>query len=381
MSTKPPGHQSTSENINWCTGDWCPGALNMFQKILLVRIGNIGDVLFATPVIRKLRKTFKEAAIDILTSPQGEPVLEANPYLNEIFIYHKFHKFFRWFKRKKLLNSLIRREYDLCVVLESNFEYTQFAHRASPKALRIGIDSPFSKKFLNKSVEFSNKRHAIENYLYVLSQLLDIEIEALDFNMDFFLKGPDEQLYQESKRHIEKGFFVIHSSCSNYLPYKGWPIDNFVSVADYLINHGLSVFITGSLKDKEPRFLLDKIKDKQGVYNFIGRNLHEVAFLIKHAKGVLCLDTGILHIARALNTPLVGLFGPSDTRHTGPVGPGVYQVIRKDFSCGPCHYSPEYRLKEKANCLDGNVTACMKAIEVEEVIGAIQSIIHGFRKS
>jgi ADP-heptose:LPS heptosyltransferase len=176
----------------------------MFKKILIIRIGNVGDVLFATPVIRKLRKTLKEASIDILTSPQGEPIVEANPYLNEIFIYHKFHKFLRWFKRRKLLNSLIRRKYDLCVVLESNFEYTQFAYRVSPKALCIGIDSPFSKKFLNKSVEFSNKRHAIENYLYVLSQLLDIEIEALDFNMDFFLKGPDEQLYQDSKRHIEK---------------------------------------------------------------------------------------------------------------------------------------------------------------------------------
>lgn len=348
----------------------------MFNKILLIRIGNIGDVLFVTPVIRKLRKTFNGATIDILTSPQAKPVVEANLYLNNIFIYHKFHKFLRWFKRRQFLKKLSTRRYDLCVVLESNFEYTQFAYRVFPEALRIGIYSEFSKNFLDKSIEFSKKRHAIENYLYVLSELLGIKINEEDFTMDFPFSKPAEQLYQELKAHIENGFFIIHSSCSNYLPYKGWQIDKFAQIVDFLVSRGIDVFITGSPKDKEPRLLIDKIKNKKRIYNFVGRNLCEVAFLIKHSKGILCLDTGILHIARALNKPTACLFGPSDPHHTGPIGNGIYKVIRKDFPCGPCHYAPTYRLKEKANCLNGEVTPCMKAIETQEVIEAVQSILH-----
>jgi ADP-heptose:LPS heptosyltransferase len=122
--------------------------------------------------------------------------------------------------------------------------------------------------------------------------------------------------------------------------------------------------------------LLEKLKDEKSARSFIGRNLGEVAFLIKQAKGVFCLDTGILHIARALGAPLVCLFGPSDPRHTGPIGPGVYKTIRKDFSCGPCQYSVDYKKQEKEKCLDGKITPCMKAIKVEEAIRNLESIIN-----
>jgi len=380
----------------------------MFKKILIVRIGNIGDVLFATPVIRKLRKVFGNAQIDILTSPQGKVVVEKSPYLNNIFIYRKFHKIERWFKKRKLLKGLLLNKYDLCVVLESNLEYTKFAYEISRHALRIGIDSEFGKKFLHKTEEFSRKRHAVENYLSVVSKLLNIELAGDDYSMDFFFTPLEKAAdrvgdgYQDEDNGLKlissrssltgfttcadsgnlgkekgKGFFIVHSSCSSYLPSKSWEIDKFAEVAKYLTIHGFSVFITGAISDCEPKLLLEKLKNEKNIHSFIGKNLYEVASLIKQAKGVICLDTGILHITRALNKPLVCLFGPSDPLHTGPIGPGIYKVIRKDFRCGPCQYFADYNKKQKEKCLDGKITPCMKAIEVEEVIKSLNSIIDG----
>jgi ADP-heptose:LPS heptosyltransferase len=348
----------------------------MFKKILLVRIGNIGDVLFTTPVIRKLRSSFPTAIIDIVTSPQGQIAVQGSPYIDNIFIYQKFPKLQRWFKRKIFINQLLKKKYDLCIVLESNLEYTQFAYRACPRALRIGIDSQFAQKFLNKTIEFSRKKHALENYLCVLSELLGIKTDPEDYAMDFFFTPPDS-LKKELYQYVKGGFFVIHPSCSQGLPYRGWQADKLITVIKYLTAQGLNIFITGTAEDKEPALLLKELSGESLVHSFIGRSFNELACLIKNAKGIFCFDTGILHLARALGTPLLALFGPSDPKHTGPIGIGIYKVIRKDFSCGPCQYFADYRLAKKANCLNGNVTACMKAIEAEEVILAIKDIVHG----
>lgn len=347
----------------------------MFKKILIIRIGNIGDVLFVTPVIRKLRKVFGEAQIDILTSPQAKVVVEKNPYLNNIFVYRKFHKIERWFKKRKLSRALLRNKYDLCVVFESNLEYTKFAYEIAPNALRIGVESEFAKKFLHKAKEFSYNRHAIENYLDIVSKLLNIEISNADYNMDFFFKENIDSVKPDNDK--DKGFFIVHSSYSSYLPNRGWEIGKLAKVAKYLTSRGFSVFITGAISDKEPKLLLEELKNEKNIYSFIGKNLQEAACLIKQAKGVVCLDTGILHIGRALNKPLVCLFGPSDPHHTGPIGPGIYKTIRKDFSCGPCQYFADYKKAQKEKCMDGKITPCMKAIEAGEVIKSLEAIIDG----
>jgi len=347
----------------------------MFKKILIIRIGNIGDVLFVTPVVRKLRKVFDSAQIDILTSPQGKIVVEKNPYLTNVFVYRKFHKITRWLKKRILFNKLFLNKYDLCVVFESNLEYTEFAYKIAKHALRIGIDSEFGKKFLHEMKEFSRSRHAVENYLDVISKLLNIEVSGSDYCMDFFFTEDGDRV--TPAKNSGNDFFIVHSSCSSYLPSKSWEIDKFAQVTKYLTSRGFKVFITGAVSDAEPNLLLEKLKNEKNIYSFIGRNLHEVANLIKEAKAVVCLDTGILHITRALGKPLVCLFGPSDPLHTGPIGPGVYKVIRKDFSCGPCQYSADYKKAQKAKCLDGKITPCMKAIEAEEVIKNLETIIDG----
>ena len=348
---------------------------SMFKKILVIRIGNIGDVLFATPLIRILRKHYPQAVLDIVTSPQAQIVVKFNPYLNNVFIYKKFPRLQRIFLRKVFIEHLKKQHYDLCIVLESNKEYANFAKTICPNALRIGLESEFSEKNLHKTIEFSQKCHAIENYLKIAANL-NLPLDEACCSMDFFYPEPEEELKRMIKGHAKKGFFIIHSSCSSYLPYRGWEIEKLAQVSKNIVNKGLDVFITGAATDREPKLLLSMLNSEQGVFSFLGKSLYEVAYLIKNSRGILCCDTGILHIAKALKVPLIALFGPSDVNHTGPIGSGKHEAIRKDFNCGPCHYSPQYRQKEKEFCLDGKVTKCMSAITVEEVMAAISRIIN-----
>lgn len=337
----------------------------MYKKILIIRIGNIGDVLFVTPLIRKLRAHFPESQVDVLTSPQASVVLTRNPYINSVFIYEKYHKVDRWFKRKLFLRKLKLRGYDLCVVLESNLEYLKFARAACERATRIGIGSAHSKEFLSKEAPFLQTRHAVENYLALL-QLLDIHFSRDDLSMDFFV--------EDTPAAVASDYVIVHPNCTRYDPFRGWPIDRFAQLIEYFTKKGVTVYVTGSARDIESDKLLKNFQGRDLVKGFIGKDLLEVAKLIKNAKLVVCCDTGILHLTQALHGKLVALFGPSDPKHTGPVGPGSYKVVRKPFDCGPCNYYPEYHKEQKAQCMRAEYVKCMNGIELKDVLGAIEEI-------
>jgi ADP-heptose:LPS heptosyltransferase len=310
---------------------------------------------------------------------QAEVVVKFNPYLSNVFIYKKFHRLQRLFLRKIFIAQLKKQHYDLCIMLESNEEYASFAKKICPDALRIGVESEFSENNLHKTIGFSRECHAIENYLKIASKL-DIQLDKDCCNMDFFLPEPDERLKLLIKEHSKNGFFIIHPSCSRGLPYRGWEIDKLAKIAKGIAEKGLDVFITGAATDKEPGLLLSIVNNEQSVFSFLGKSLYEVAYLIKNSRGILCYDTGILHVAQALKAPFVGLFGPSDVKHTGPIGGGKFEVVKKDFSCGPCQYNPQYHSKEKEFCMSGEVTKCMSAITAEEAMAAVNRVIDSYEK-
>ncbi len=351
--------------------------MKLFKKILIYRDGNIGDVLFVTPVIRKIRQVYPYAVIDILTSSHGKVAVEFNPYLNHIFIIKKFPKINRWFCKPMLVRRLLSQHYELCIVLETSQKNLEFAYKICKKAFRIGFESELACGLLDKSVELSYNRNVIENSLLVVSNLLNLKIVEEDFKMDFFFPSVSflSAIQNELALYSSAKILVVSPSCSCYFPYRGVEIAKLVEVINYFTGKGVVVFITGTKNDKEPVELLNRLKYNVNVHSFIGRKFYETAFLIKQSMAVLCYDSGVLHLAGALRKPLVALFGPSDSNHTGPLDSGVAKIIRKDFECGPCNYSPGYRLKEKNNCLDGNVTPCMKAISVEEIIKALEGVM------
>jgi ADP-heptose:LPS heptosyltransferase len=175
-------------------------------------------------------------------------------------------------------------------------------------------------------------------------------------------------------------YFVIHSVCNGDKYFRIWELVNYYPVIRFLRLQGYRVFLTGRKSDQS---IIDEIMKEwkfndAGVEEFVDRHLCEVAFLIKHAAGVLTSDTGIMHVARAMRTPVVALFGPTNPLHTGCIGLGNYVQIRNDFKCGPCSdYPKEY--EHKQFCIsEGKPPACMRSISIEQVINALKVVLnHG----
>jgi len=353
------------------------------KRILVIRVGNLGDVLMVTPVIRKLKAVFPDSCLDFVTSGQARVVAEANKYIDNIFIYRKYKRLPGAIRKFIFERQLARNKYDLCVVLEQHPQYHRFARNIlGTKGLKIGFSSVPPTPYLDHSSAYQHHDvHAIDNGLFLLRDYLNIPLDPDDCLMDFVIPDHIEQglkgLLPGWKGDVGK-YIVIHPSCSGYQFLRTWVLANYNPVIHFLKAQGYRVFLTGASSDKT--FVDQIIKDggfvKADVEAFVDRSLYEVSFLIKHAAGVISPDTGIMHIARAFNVPTIALFGPSNPLHTGCIGSGAYVQIRNDFKCGPCNYYPEYRLEYKQACIDeGKPPACMRSISVEQVTDALKKIL------
>lgn len=342
------------------------------SKILVVRIGNLGDVLMATPVPRILRKNFPDAQIDFLTSPQALFTVENNNYIDNVYVYSKYKKILRKVCRWVFKQRLLKKKYDFCIVLENNPEYVKFCCDVVKNSGKVfGFSVNGCAGLLEYSRDFDYTEHVVVNYMNLLQDCFDIEYDQADYGLDLFRAG-------EHKSEIENGekYFLVHPGCTINYPYRGWKKENFSRVIDYVVSKGYKVKISGLGSDKDLiSSIVANCQNKDVVETFIGKGLNGWLELIDNASCVLCPDTGILHVARAFNVPVVALFGCSNPEHTGPIGNGQYGVVTKNFECGPCNYYYEYAVEDKKNCMHGDLVPCMDAISPEDVIEAIDRII------
>lgn len=348
------------------------------MKILVIRVGNIGDVLMATPLVRKLKEVFPGCSVDFLTSPQARPMVLHNPHIENLFVYHKLKGILGKIRRALLLRQMKKRAYDLCFILELHPQYKKFIDDVfGAKTQKIGFLNNGGEHLDQKKV-FSYDIHVITNYFGLLKDFFKSEISQGDYQIDFFIPKQDEAIFKK-ERDAAGRYVVIHPGCTEYLPYRGWNPEKFSRIIGLLSASGYRVFLTGRKSDQD---LVEKIiqgcadGQKKAITPFLEKDIYELGGLIKYSSGVLCSDTGILHIARAFHVPVVGLFGPSNPLHTGFIGQGSYRYIRNDFKCGPCNYYPDYRFEDKKYCLDGKVPACMRSIEIQQVEEALKEILN-----
>jgi 3-deoxy-D-manno-octulosonic-acid transferase/heptosyltransferase-1 len=147
---------------------------------------------------------------------------------------------------------------------------------------------------------------------------------------------------------------------------KLWPEAKFAKLATEMVERlRATIVFTGSAEDREEIAALMDEAGGGGLYNWAGEtNLRELAYLCKRAGVVISTDSGPMHLAAVLGTPVVALFGPTAPWRTGPYG-NVHRVLRMDRDCSPCF---------QRSC---EAVECMAAIEVNDVY---QAVIEQLRK-
>lgn len=344
-------------------------------------MSSIGDVVHALPALSTLRKYYPDAYIAWVVEEKSSDILVNNPYLNQVILFERKkiiclfksgHWINGWKELRKLKKQLTSPRFDISIDLQGLARSALIVFFAKAKH-RIGCYAmrEFSNFFSSPPKTGNPNAHAVDRSLQVI-QLLDKTIHPIiEFPIGFSeIENQFTVEFLNSYRLVDTDIVIgINLGASH--PLKLWQQNKFAELIDQLqINYQYQVILFGAKTDIA---FADNICSliKTQVINAVGKtNLRHLARLAKHCTVFVSGDTGPLHIAAAVGTPVVALFGPDDPNKTGPYTDKKI-VIWKQEECSPCS-----NIKK----CDYN-GSCMQKITVEDVITAINSLIASFVKN
>lgn len=344
-------------------------------RILVMRAGAIGDTLMATPLLRAIRQTYPSAYLGAICSSTSFDVLRYNPHLDEVFsITHRHLPGFLSLEKRRIANHFRSLRLDSILCLEASAEFTNFACRIGAK--RIFTYSRSEPSGSIELLEWDVNEHSIESHL---RSGRSIGAENAGKDMEFHYPAEiDAALRQKLKENqIEESDLVIgiHAGWGGRRQHptdtrlRSWPADRFSEVVGWLKEQfNATIVLTGSATDYP---LNEYIAKSSGVdcLNLAGTlTLLESAALIWRMNLYITIDSGPAHMAAALGTPLVTLWGPGIFTATAPVSEkSPIEIIRSPPLCAPC-YGTNYM----KSCTDN---ICMKQIEVDDLKAAVKKIL------
>ncbi|MBL7151183.1 MAG: lipopolysaccharide heptosyltransferase II [Candidatus Omnitrophica bacterium] len=341
---------------------------NIFKRILVVRTDRIGDVLLSTPVIKALREAYPDAYIAMMVSAYARDIAEGNPWLDEVIIYDKDARHKGWFGSLKFACSLKKRKFDLALILHpTNRVHLVTFFAAIPR--RIGYDRKLGMLLTDriKHRKQFGEKHELE-YNFDLLKALGIRPAAKDLFMPIKPESEEwaKEILRESGIKEEDQILIIHPGAS--CPSKIWPNERFAEVADRLVQeYKFKVLIIAGPKDIARAQVVIK-KMKTPALNLAGRSsVSQLASILKKCRLFISNDSGPVHIASAVGTPVISIFGRSQAglspRRWGPLG-AKDKALHKDVGCIECLAH---------NCV--REFTCLKAITVDDVLQAAELIL------
>ena len=340
------------------------------RSILVIKLRHIGDVLLTTPAFRALRVAYPGAKIYAVVNSGTADMLTLNPNIDEVIPLKKGQGMLRELEFIKRVRAL---KPDLAINMTEGDRGAIMALLSGAR-YRIGVDPEgegfFGKKFLySHTVGYPRMR--THRVFMDLGLLAPLGIKADKPRLELYF-SPDDAMAVESllkTNGITDGdrIAVVHPT-SRWL-FKCWRDEAAAGVIDYLEGRGIKVILTSGPEKKE----LDKIASiisltKNKPVDLSGRlTLKQLAALIKRSLLYFGVDTAPMHMAAAVGTPVVALFGPSDSKVWGPFSDKSKVIALEDrFDCMPCHQD---------GCGGSKKSRCLEAITEEETITAIDEVL------
>jgi lipopolysaccharide heptosyltransferase II len=335
-----------------------------YRHILAIKLADLGDLLAATPALQALRAAHPEARIDLLVPPTSASLLEGAPYLDRILTYDKylFDSLRGLLSPAAVLSALgflvrLRRQrYDALVVFH---HFTTRWGSIKFRALALAAGSPVRAGLDNGRGGFLTL-HAIDrgfgaaheaDYWLAVAGLLGADPRA---GWQPSVPLSDEHRAEASRllqgignRHAmhDTALVALHPGAGRYSLARMWPNERFAEVARALVDlHNADVLVVGGPDEVElAAEVVVQIERPGRIHTFAGRtSIHETAALIERCDLFVGNDSGPMHLAAAVGTPVVAVFGPSNWAAWGPYVPpdenSPHTIVRRDLPCMPCFY-------------------------------------------
>jgi heptosyltransferase I len=343
-------------------------------KILIIKLSSLGDVIHTLPALSSLRRRFPRAHITWLVEPEAADLLLDHPALDHVLVFPKAKwrleasSLRQWPALVREINRFVQelrsRRYDLVIDFQGLLKSGVLTGIVRGER-KVGF-APGKERgdlFLKEKVPYPPKRlHAVNRYLHLTEHLA-----CPTGNPQFFLclsqahRDRVIALLEQNDVTPAQPLVLLHPGTR--WESKLWKEEHWAALGDRLqrMNHAQVVF-TGSPDD---RALVERIRSRMrspGVSTVGALGLKELAFLQTQAEVVITPDSGPMHLAAAVGTPVVALFGPTDQVLTGPFG-NAHTVIAKPLGCRPCL---------KRRCASPE---CMYKISVQEVWEAVNAYL------
>ena len=343
------------------------------QGILIIAPNWIGDAVMTQPLLAALKAQFPDSSIDILASKWVSPIYRACSEVNDVIEADFQHKQLQWGLRKQLAKDLQSKNYQACFVLPNSFKSALIPWLANIP-FRVGYRGEFRFGLINVALDNPSKVNRppmVEHYL-ALSQLLSdgesIAAGSLTPKLNVASSASQSINKKLSDANIDSNSVFIFCPGAEYGPSKRWPTSHFAALANNLTQaySNANIILLGGKGDHQlAEQILQQPQNRTNIHNWCGStSLDEAIALIGAAKAVVSNDSGLMHVAAALKTPQVAIFGSSDPAHTPPLSENA-KVIWLNLPCSPCH---------KKECPLGHLK-CLKDILPQQVFTTLNTLL------
>jgi len=336
------------------------------KRILITRTDRLGDVVLSTPVVRHIRRLYPDAYIAFMVRPDNKDVVLNNPDLDEVIVYDKYGFQKSFLSTVKFAFGLRKKRFDTAIALHpTNRAHIILFFAGIP--VRIGYDRKMPWLLTERAPHRKQEgaRHEVD-YNFELLKRAGFDTDGADRRPYIVAGDKDRKLVDSLMKdfNITGDMIAVHAGAS--CPSKRWPPERFAAAADELAGkYKCNIVLVGGdetagYSDAVARSMKQKAVDLTGML-LIG----ELAELLSRCRLFISNDSGPVHVAVAVGTPVVAIFGRRDPglspRRWGPLGERDV-VLHKDIGCNPC----------LAHNCDKDF-ACLKAITPEEVMQAAEN--------
>jgi len=340
---------------------------NNVNRILIRSSNWIGDAVMTTPAIRAIRLNFPVAEISILAKPWVAPIYENNPHIDRILICRSDGRRGGFAGIFRLGRDLRKEKFDLAFLLPNSFE-TAFLSFLAGIPMRAGYDTDCRKFFITHAVRLKpeyKRYHQIDYYLMILKQM-----GLRTFGTQQTLVASDAEKTAAWQRFqacgVADGSLLIGiNPGAAFGTAKRWFPDRYAALARKLItSFDAHIAIFGSPGEKElGEYITGKIG--QRCVNLCGKTtLREAISAISVCDLFITNDSGLMHVAAALDIPQIAVFGSTDSVTTAPSS-SYSRIIQVPIECNPCL---------KPECPEGH-HLCMENITVDMVFNAAEHML------
>lgn len=335
------------------------------NKILLIKLRAIGDVVLSTIVLKNLREYFPDAEIDFLTESYCRDVIQDNNLIDEVITLNKkvmtqLNVFEKISYNVSFLKTILNKEYDLVFDFFGNPRSALLTFISGAR-YRIGYNYRIRKFAYNTVIK--SRAATIHEAEWHLDALKACKIPIVSHKLSFQLTKSDHKFAQDfwqANDLFSKSVFAVNFS-GGWMA-KRWPLDHFAKLAEELIKaYKATILIIWGPGEEELAMTLQK-KINHPILLIPHTNLKQLGAILNKCTMMITTDSGPMHIAAALETPCVAIFGPTNPSLQGPYGT-LHRVVRNEtLACLGC------------NRITCDHVSCMKQLSVDHVFQAVNSL-------